>query len=99
VAWLQEQVSAESNVEGVSAQALHQMYLRERDHLVRVAKTAIDAGVAEREVRLAENQGQLIAYAVMKMIDGLDLTAQQHQRARQLVSEHLRELSAAPSPA
>lgn len=38
--------------------ALHQA---ERAHAVKVAKAAIDAGIAEREVRLAEEQGHQIA--------------------------------------
>lgn len=38
-----------------------EMYERERIHLVRVSKACVDAGVAERQVRLAEAQGQMLA--------------------------------------
>lgn len=38
-----------------------EMYERERTHLVRVAATCISAGIAERQVRLAEDQGRQLA--------------------------------------
>jgi hypothetical protein len=101
VAWLNEQLKSMPDVADAPGQALSLMYSRERDHMMRVAKTAIDAGVAEREVRLAEGQGRLIAYAIMKMIDELELSGAQQRRARQLVSQQLRELvdSRDPMPA
>ena len=37
------------------------LYQEERDRLVRVAKAAIDAGVAERQVRITEEQAQQLA--------------------------------------
>jgi hypothetical protein len=39
--------------------ALHEGYLRERQHLARVAKAALDAGVAERRVRITEAQSAM----------------------------------------
>lgn len=38
-----------------------EMYERERTHLVKVAATCISAGIAERQVRLAEDQGRQLA--------------------------------------
>lgn len=38
-----------------------EMYERERAHLVKVAATCISAGIAERQVRLAEEQGRQLA--------------------------------------
>lgn len=40
---------------------LVQMYMDERKHLVHVAKTCITVGIEERRVKLAEDQGRLIA--------------------------------------
>lgn len=40
------------------------LYARERLHLTNVCKTAIACGLAERHVRLAEEQGQLLAQAM-----------------------------------
>ena len=45
----------------------------ERDRLVRTAKAAIDAGVSERMVRLAEEQGRMVADAIRRIVIGLGL--------------------------
>lgn len=47
------------------------MYREERTHLARVAKDCIAAGIAERTVRLAEDQGRLIAEVVRTIVTGL----------------------------
>lgn len=41
-----------------------EMYQAERKHLVRVAAAAIGAGIAERQVRIAEEQGRMLAAVV-----------------------------------
>ncbi len=65
------------------------MYQAERQHLVRAAKAAIDAGVAERQVRLAEQQGQLIAEVMRKILDDRGLTPEQQREAPSIVRRHL----------
>jgi hypothetical protein len=47
------------------------LYQEERDRLVRAAKAAIDAGVAERQVRLAEEQAQQLARVIMAVLSDL----------------------------
>jgi hypothetical protein len=47
---------------------------KERTLLARFAKAAVDAGVAERQVRNAELEGQIIATVVGRVIDRLDLS-------------------------
>ncbi len=47
---------------------LHQEW---HDRLVRVAKTAIDAGVEERQVRLAEAQAQRLAAVIRAILTDL----------------------------
>jgi hypothetical protein len=47
------------------------LYQEERDRLVRVAKAAIDAGVEERQVRLAEGQAQQLAQVVRAVLTDL----------------------------
>jgi len=47
------------------------LYQDERDRLVRVAKAAIDAGVAERQVRLAEGQAQQLAQVIRAILTDL----------------------------
>lgn len=48
-----------------------EMYQQERRHLESVAKSCIAAGIAERQVRMAESQGQMIAELVRTIVTGL----------------------------
>lgn len=67
------------------------LYQRERTHLARVCKAALDAGVQERQVRLAEQQGQLLA----KVIHGVlaDLGVADHPQIGSVVRKHLELVS------
>src|SRR5215211_1950433 len=47
------------------------LYQEERARLVRVAKAAIDAGVAERQVRITEEQAQQLARVVSAIVTDL----------------------------
>lgn len=70
---------------------LVELYSVERDRMVRVARTAIDAGLQERQVRLAEQLGGLLA-AVLEGLMGdpeLNLTAAQRAVAPAVVNRHL----------
>ena len=73
------------------------LYQRERTHLVAVCKAAIGAGIAERQVRLAEQQGALIADVIRAVIGDPDLglSVEQQETARRVASHHLRALPAA----
>lgn len=53
------------------------VHMVERMHMAKVAKTALDAGVAEREIRLAEQQGERLASAIERILDQLELSAAQ----------------------
>lgn len=48
-----------------------ELYHKERTHLVRVSKAALDAGISERLVRLAEQQGAMLADVIRRSADGL----------------------------
>lgn len=56
---------------GEALRGLTQLEAQERDRCVKYAKTAHDMGIAEREVKLAEQQGQLLAGVVGRVADGL----------------------------
>lgn len=64
----------------------------ERTLLAKMAKAAIDGGVAERMVRQVELEGELVAAAVVKALDALDLTAE--QRTLALEAAHAQLLAA-----
>lgn len=75
-----------------------QIYWNERDRLARVCKVALQVGLAERTVRLAENQGQLMASLVTALIE--DLAKRHHwgpadvDEARRAAAHHLKLLPA-----
>lgn len=64
-----------------------QMYQDERSHLAKVSKMAIDAGVAERVVAVAEEQGQIMAQGIQLLLDGLKLNESQWRMAPGLVRQ------------
>ena len=76
------------------------LYQAERKHYAHVAKTCVDVGIAERQVALAEAQGQLIATIIVGVLRDLDIDPRS-ERARTIVRKHLtanveqRELEAA----
>jgi hypothetical protein len=69
------------------------LYRAERKHLVDVTKAALAAGIAERQVRLAEQQGALIGGVIQRILDDLALTAEQRARVPEVVPRHLRSVS------
>lgn len=73
------------------------LYQRERQHLVAVAAAALKAGIEERRVRLAEQQGELIAGVIRQLLDDpeLGLNPDQRERGRAIASRHLRVLASA----
>lgn len=97
VAWLQERISLwtmEPNEDMPAKQSVWlQVYQYERMHLARVAKIAIDAGVAQRQVALAESQGQLLAQAVNQILTGLQLTNDQKALVPDIVPQVLRAIA------
>jgi hypothetical protein len=71
-----------------------ELYQEERRMLARVCKMALDAGVNERAVRVAEQQGELLAGVIKAILEDLELTKEQRQSAPGVVRRHLTALSA-----
>ncbi|WP_222829383.1 hypothetical protein [Xylanimonas cellulosilytica] len=69
------------------------LYESERKHLVAVCAAAIKAGVEERKVRLAEQQGDLVAMVIRRILDDLHLTVEQQQLVPDVVPRHLRAIA------
>lgn len=63
------------------------LYMEERQHLARVCKMALDVGIAERQVRIAEQQGELLAGAIRLILE--DLGVADHPDAPKIVRRHL----------
>jgi hypothetical protein len=70
-----------------------QLWQDERKHLVTVSKAAISAGIEERRVKLAEQQGALLATVIKGILGDLQLTAAQAASAPGIVAQHLRAVS------
>ncbi|MFE2486054.1 hypothetical protein ACFXGR_22690 [Streptomyces mirabilis] len=69
------------------------LYQQERTHLVKVCSEAIRAGIEERRIKLAEQQGVLVAQAIRAILGDLDLTVEQQARVPEVVPRHLRALA------
>ncbi len=68
----------------------YDLYERERKHLVAVCQAAIKAGVEERRVRLAEQQGELVGNVIKAILADLGLTPEQQAQVSKVVPRHLR---------
>jgi hypothetical protein len=66
------------------------------DRLAKFSKMAVDAGVAQRQVEMAEGAGGELAVAIREILDALGLSADQERRAPMVVRSALRRLEAAP---
>ena len=69
------------------------LYQKERKHLTDVCKAALTAGIAERQVKLAEQQGTLIAQVITRILDDLSLTTDQRALVSEVVPRHLLALA------
>jgi hypothetical protein len=66
------------------------LFNEERKELRQLCRDAIAAGLAEREVRLAESHGALVAEVMRKVLSQLELTPDQQTRALRVVPQELR---------
>ncbi len=87
VAWLAGEVQRLEDLEDGMARGIVSLYSDERDRLARVAKACLDANIDEREVKLAEQQMEMIASLISAVVEDLGLTPKQ----RNLVGPSLRK--------
>jgi hypothetical protein len=78
---------------GEAVRALVTLESQERDRAVRFAKVAHDMGIAEREVRLAEKQGELLASVIRGVLDDLDLSEEQKAAGLASAGQRLRAVA------
>jgi len=69
------------------------LYREERAHAAKVSKMAIDAGLQERMVKIAEDQGVVLATAIRQVLDALALSPEQIDLVPQVVPGILRAIS------
>lgn len=104
VEWLRQQVvelEDETKVlklttAGIKPNAIIELYQQERSHLLKVAKTAKDMGIAERQMQLMEDQGRLMAAALQRFMEDpeLGLTPTQRIAARPVMRRSLEFIEA-----
>jgi len=82
-----------TTVDRAGPNAWYELYSRERDRLIKVCSEAIRAGIEERRVQLAEQQGALVAEAIRRILDDLNLTPEQTARVGDIVPRHLRAIA------
>ncbi|MFI5281744.1 MAG: hypothetical protein ACHQ0J_01275 [Candidatus Dormibacterales bacterium] len=80
-----------------AAIALLELYNQERDRAAKMAKLALDAGVQERQARVAEEQAAQVVDLLRHVFDhpALGLSADQRKQARVIAASRLR-LMASP---
>lgn len=66
----------------------------ERKHLLDVANACVKAGIEQRRIQLAEDQGRLIAGAIQQILGRLMLTAEQLALVPEVVPTVLRNITA-----
>jgi len=64
------------------------------DRAAKHAKLALDAGVAERQVAIAEREGELLAGVIKAILGDLGLSKEQQREAPGVVRRHVTALSA-----
>ena len=81
----------------VTREATEHLYVRllheATDRLAKYASLALRAGCEERRVRLAEQQGAMVAIAVRRILDALDLSPAQQELIPTVVPRELRALA------
>jgi len=69
------------------------LYERALDRMARISKMALDAGVAERRVRMAESQAADMMRVLQAGMNALALTPEQEAQARSAMTDEIRRLS------
>lgn len=96
VKWLEREIATKEKPENPDIvdvsmlQGMRALYLEERQHLLKVCQVALNAGVEERRVRIAEKYGDTIATLLENILAELKLTKEQQKRAPEIVRAQLR---------
>lgn len=98
VVWLREEIAATDDLGTFESRVLVQLYGEERDRVAKVAKAALDAGVAERAVGLAERHGAFLAELLRRVFADpeLGLGSAQQERLPDVLRRHLVTMAEQP---
>src|SRR5215211_1403908 len=82
-------------VTGEAIRGLADLEAKERERCANFASKAVAAGLAERTVRIAERQGQLMVEMVQAALREVDLSPEQASAFKAALARQARELTAA----
>jgi hypothetical protein len=83
-------------VTGEAIRGLADLEAKERERCANFATKAVAAGLAERTVRIAERQGQLMVEMVQAALREVDLSPEQASAFKAALARQARELTASP---
>jgi hypothetical protein len=94
VAYLEQRLDAEnltvrSPLHGEQMHPLYLAYERERDRVAKFSKMALDAGISEKRVRIAEKQAEVLRGLMGRVLERLGI---EPSRARPVISQELARL-------
>lgn len=89
VHWLHGEIGKHKDLTSFEARVLVQAHADERDRVAKIAATALAAGVQERQIRLAEMYGEMIARLITSVLDDMKLTPAQQRHVPSVVRRHL----------
>jgi len=71
----------------------YSLYMTEREHLVKVSAAALRAGIEERRIKIAEDQGNMVAAVLQRILAALNLSPEQWAEVPTIVPRELRALA------
>jgi hypothetical protein len=89
VHWLAGEIDKQKDLATFETRVLVQAHAEERDRVAKIAATALAAGVQERQIRLAEMYGAMIATLITSVLDDMKLTPAQRRHVPSIVRRHL----------
>ena len=99
VAWPETTIRGHVVTIREDVRAIVKLYGEWCDKKAKYSAEAIKAGIAEREIRLAEGQADVIVRVVEATLAALSLTPEQREKGRAVASSQLRLIAASPQAA
>lgn len=89
--WLRSEIGLFEDTSVFEAQVLLRMFADERDRVARIGRSALDAGVQERQIKLAERWGETLAQLLQGIFADpeLAITARQQAQLPSVLRRHL----------
>jgi hypothetical protein len=99
LAWIRDELARIKDKRKHEAQVLMRLWDEERDRIARISKAALDVGVAEKQIQIAESYGQQLATLLRAIFfdSNLGLTDAQKALLPDILRLHLSHLETRPA--